>query len=261
MKECWGEYQLEKNQPHFWRLGTLELWLQHCGDDLLVAYDNNCPVSLDNQVAIGEHSEVSIEQQWKRWYLGKWDGVLRFSPVLPNYSTVAWFTPPLNLHNKKHTVFFTTVPLWLRVEVPSTSDPLLFEVPTFLLSKTWYGDNFSGEACYSLRTTPHHQLETLPETPFSAVCPISVFNDSGGSAEFERVLLRTASINIYQAESGRMWTNRIQTTLKKDDKTIHTSDNIKPPHYEPVNAQPVALAREPERSKIPKSIKNFKLFG
>ncbi len=102
---------------------------------------------------------------------------------------------------KQKLTFFIKIPLSIQVYFSKNQpENLLREIPGTRLSDTWFGDPDSGEPAFALGSDFYLNLENIDISALEAVCPVSIFNNSSGILEVERLIIRSDNLALYKNE-------------------------------------------------------------
>ncbi|MEE4285987.1 MAG: DUF432 domain-containing protein [Mariniphaga sp.] len=126
--------------------------------------------------------------------------------------------------------FFLKIPLAVQVYFSKIQpENLLKEFPVRRLSDTWFGEPFSGEPAFSLGSDFSLTMEKIEPAVFETICPISIYNNSPGVLEVERLIIRVENLAIYRNE-GKLITSQVAIEYKGKDSissaSYHYSKNI-----------------------------------
>ena len=133
----------------------------------------------------------------------------------------------------------------------------LCEIPTVVLSKTWFGDTMSGESCYSLKSRAVRDLSSI--TPAGrAVCPVRVFNATASEMELQRMCIHVEHLGIFRT-GKRLWTNQVEINYRGDERSSQISYSS-PPEVEGKYDKIADPRVKPERNILKKSIRVMKML-
>ena len=160
----------------------------------------------------------SDDLDWTRCILGKEYTRLELVPVMPDRPVVVRPQLAVQVPQKKTTSFYVGIFVWLKIfGVYKSSKLQICEFPTVKLSKTWFGDNESGEICYILRTQAIRDKDKTTPTFFHATCPVHVTNNSEGMLDFARICLHVEYLTLY-SDGKRLWGNAARVLYKGIDQ-------------------------------------------
>ena len=132
-------------------------------------------------------------------------------------------------------LFFISIPVWVRVTAGSPEGITLCELPSMVLSNTWFGEPTAGELCYALRTRAVRSLEEVETRAYTAVCPITVSNQAPKELNFERLCVRVENLSVYQG-ADRLWTNQLEVRFQGEEQSSQVTIGREAPKFagEPV---------------------------
>ena len=213
----WDVRRLDSGGCYEAKLGLLRIWLKHTYQDWYVASEL-APFMNRRQLLLAYFRSVKKEPAgWRRWVFEAGTGTVALAPHMPDRSVVVQPDMPLRIPPSQRALFFVTIPLWISVTVGDGDRVTLCDIPTTLLSNTWFGDFAVGELCYSLRSRAKRKVEPAERAVHSVVCPVQVTNASASPLEFQHLCLSSEYLSVYQVP-GRMWTNRIDVLYQGGDQ-------------------------------------------
>jgi hypothetical protein len=252
LRDLWNPVPMRPGTPIHVSLGTLELWVRHLHEDWFVAFRRADPeVPLCPPHPVRESSALE-GLPWRRWVSGSSAAWLRLIPALPDRSVVVRPSYPLNVPTGESVLFYANVPIWVRVAVGEKAELTLCEIPSVILSNTWFGEPTAGELCYSLKTKAQRDLEAVSNHPYMAACPVHVENQAPTDLEFQRICVRVEHLHVFRGRQ-RLWTNQVEVLFKGEDFASQITVLKYAPKVEQVSER-LCPAREPvERSLLKKS--------
>lgn len=193
----WGDHSLPAEGTAEVEIGPLTLWVRSRANEIWLAH-----VSGDWTGREGERvrEPPSEEEGWIRWPVPEASGGIRLSPVFPPRTLVAKPELSFRLLPRSGARIFVRVPLWVRVEVTGDGSATLTDLPTVVLSDTWWGEATEGELCYWLPTTARRRVTPERVGPHQAVCPLDLTNRSDRELEVQKIALRVAHLSIFAGE-------------------------------------------------------------
>jgi hypothetical protein len=220
----WDVRQLDTETCYETKLGLAKIWLRHTYYDWYVAYQlmpftTRADLLRTYQRPVRREPPGLAPTAWRRWVFERGTRSVRLLPLAPDRSVVVQPDLPTRIPPGQRALIFVTLPLWIGVAVGEDEVNKLCEVPTTVLSNTWFGDFASGELCYSLRSRAKRKLEPAEQAVHSAVCPLQVTNASSTSLEFVHLCLQAEHLSIYQVP-GRLWTNRVDVVFEGTESQI-----------------------------------------
>ena len=193
----WPAQPLPDEDPLYWKLGPLRLWAKRSFDELWLTFDHQ-----DDPAATEEERvEVPETASWQRWTLKSSAAEIQLLPVLPDKPVVVKPEHPFYLTRDVKTRIYVRVPVWVRVMLGKTE---IVEIPTQVLSKTWFGSFVDGELCYWISSRARKQIAADPSKPYLAICPIEIVNRSEDKLLVDKLCHRVRKLALYSQE-GQLW--------------------------------------------------------
>lgn len=206
----WGEHSIPRDDVLTVRVGPLTLWARGEGDEIRLAHASGH--WMRPEPGAGD-APPPDDRDWVRWPVGEGVGRLVLSPALPPRTVVVEPELSFRLPPGGRARIFVRVPLWARVRVAGPGGATLTEVPSVVLSDTWWGGFTEGELCYWLPTSARRRVSPEVFTPNVAVCPLQLSNRSGGELAVERIALRVAHLSLFSDE-GRLWADETRVRYR-----------------------------------------------
>ena len=215
----WGNYKMPGTTPVEWRVGALELWIRTHADELWIYYQHDdaraagikapSPAQAPQESAApGNAPEISADVNWRRWTLQKSYEKLRILPVFPDLPVVVKPEYPFRITPQVKTRIYVRVPLWARIQLGET---IITEIPTVILSKTWFGSFTDGELCYWISSAARKAITADIARPYMAISPINIMNRSSDELLVEKICHRVKELPLFES-NGQLWSS--ETTAK-----------------------------------------------
>lgn len=228
----WGDYGLEEGTDHRVRIGPLHLRIRFSGDELWLAHAPG--------EGGGERVEAPEEAtepdgdllDWDRWAVPGGVRSVRLRPVFPDRPLVARPEHAFHLVRGAEVRIFVRVPLEVRVELVEPTAVTLAEIPTVLLSDTWFGDVMDGELMYFLPTTARREIGPEHFEPHLVACPLQLTNVSTADLDVERIALRVGHLSLFGREEG-FWADETTVRYRSAEEGSDLQVSGKPPAEAP----------------------------
>jgi len=247
----WDSNEIEVKKDYHWKIGSLDLWVKKADDEWLIAYTQVIE-DLDNK------KSIIAKPQKKPEGLG-WNRFVIVVPVLQDRAIVVGSETPVKILPGNKALFFMSIPIWVHVYVGENKKVMLTEIPTIVLSNTWFGDPMTGELGYSLSTNARRSIKELRISPQRAVCPVWVKNDTPSQLDFQRLSVHVEHLRVYRG-SKRLWTNEVQVDFFGEDQPSHIDFSDKIPNFEE-GCVLLSEERKPvDKSLLKKSVSILKYF-
>jgi hypothetical protein len=223
--QTWGALDAGEGELLRRDIGGVTLWVRASEDEWQIAH-----VYADAQdLADGEGAQDDLsELKWTRFVTVKDDKVFT-QPALPDRPVIVRPQAPIVILPGRWGRFYFSVPLFARfVSQPQGKQVPMVEIPTRLLSSTWFGDMVTGELCYTMDS---RLLRTVPETDADdayARCEMEIRNGSKERLEFQRLCVHVEHMHLYGA-GGKFWSNQVRVVFKGSEQVSQISYLPGPP--------------------------------
>jgi hypothetical protein len=206
-------------EPLLARIGPLALYIHHLRDEIHIAWDypTGPEPGEPAPATIGPAGSIDSQLEWTRWVVGRDIEQIQLQPLMPDRPAVVRPELPVKIPTGREAFFFVRVPVWVQVTIPDQQELRLSEVPSIVLSNTWFGDPQQGELCYSMRTTARREAEEETVASFRVVVPVRVRNEAPEALDVERISLAVKHLNIYRGPRC-LWTNRVEANFQGRDQ-------------------------------------------
>ena len=268
MAELWDPVELNNAVVYRCEIGGASFFIKHFENDWYVASrarERDSGVSLlapeSSQARFGKDEPSPT---WNRWIAGEEALVVRLVPALPDRSLVVKPEFTIKVPVGHSAVFYVSIPIWIRIVAGDdrTGGPslMLTEVPTALLSKTWFGDRVSGDLCYALTTHAERDLSDLKPVPHQAICPLSIRNNSQFELDFQRLCLHAENLSVFKA-SERLWTSVVNVDFRGEEQMSQIRIVDRPPDQAGQDCPKICDARvKPDKSLMKKSFQMLRFL-
>jgi hypothetical protein len=216
----WGELDLRPEESHAVRLGTLELDIKRVDSEVWV------------RVARSPAGADSHANAWERWPVPPRMRV-ELRPAVPDRLLVV--SPETTYHLPPHAEarVYVRMPLFAQlVLVDDRTETVALDLPSIVLSDTWWGTFTEGELGYWLTTKARTQLTDDLFVPHSCMCPFRLKNESAQALHVERFAVRVAHLTIF-ADGGRHWTDEVDVRYEDSPEGSEIRFGSRPPAEAP----------------------------
>ena len=252
LKALWDPFPIKAGGVVYASLGPLELWIRRFSEDWYVAHRRAEPEVQACAPKRLQSTGALEELPWSRWVSSQPAEQIRLVPALPDRSVVVRPKFPLNVPTGESVLFYVNIPIWVRVTIGESFEQAFNEIPSVVLSNTWFGEPTAGELCYALKTKALRDLDELSNHPFMVTCPVQVENQAPTDLDFQRICIRVEHLHVYRG-ARRLWTNQVEVLFKGEDFTSQINVLKYAPRLEGTSER-LCAAREPvERSLLAKS--------
>lgn len=258
-KNWWGSHPMPGEEAVCFICGPLQLWLRSTADELWISFlynggEERSPAGSEQPVPPPE------ELNWRRWTLKQHYKEIQFLPVFPDLPVVVKPEYPFRVTRDVRTKIYVRVPLWVRILLGKTT---IIEIPTVILSKTWFGDFTDGELCYWISSAARKNMEPDTSRPFLSICPIQIINRSEDELLVEKICLRVEQLTLFTFKN-QLWANETKTSYRGQAEGSEIEFSPKPPPDAPsakLVSTPRIVTTKSFTAKTFASLKDLPGFG
>jgi len=257
--EIWKPVTIKPETFYESKIGPVSIWLHYSRNDWYIAEERD-----ENNAVITPLSELRkgyklSQKEWHRWACGKGNLTVQLLPVLPDRPVVVRPESPFKFPPGSEALFFVLIPIWIRITAGHPNPITLMEVPTVVLSNSWFGDTTSGELCYAMKTRALRDLSLVTIPLFNrVVCPVHIKNNSTSQLDFLRLCVRVEHLITFLSESGGLWTNKVFVTYRGEEQLSQIVFSRTYPDFEK-DCKKITDARTPfEKSIVKRSFQVLK---
>lgn len=208
----WGEFDLRPGKWARWIIGPKEFMARSLGDEWRFAWKTGSNM-LSEEVQFESTTDIEPTEpsfELRRYALADANDKLRLTPKLADRPVIVRPETPLYLPPGQRTVLYVSTGVWLAASSASNKGGLLFEVPIYRASDTWFGTStLSGELCYTSVTSARTNAKLLAQVPHRAFTPVDISNNGSDALEIEYLRVPVTQLSLYAGNSGRLWTDKI----------------------------------------------------
>lgn len=205
----WGTRQLEVDKLFIAQFAQIRLWYKINSEELWIAHQSLDP----GMEELADLESTADDLKWSRWAFKKAPKAFQIMPIFPNRSVVAKPEHPFKVATRAQAMIYVRVPVWLRLEMAKKELETLKEIPTVVLSNTWFGTFTDGELCYWLSTKARREIAADPENPHLVICPLRIINSSEEELLVEKLRLQVRGLSIYQSD-GQLWADETKISFR-----------------------------------------------
>jgi len=257
--DTWEQIKLERDETYRWQIGPLSLWAQLQDDEYLITSQYTDEETDESQCGPVSSDQVPEDLTWSRFIVREPSIGIRLRPALPDRPVVVSPELPIKLTSNSKAVFYVSIPVWVQVTTGKGEESLLMEIPSRVLSNTWFGDTMTGELCYDLSTRARREFEKETSIDHLVLCPVSVRNDGSDPLDFQKLSVHVENLRVYRGKR-RLWSNEVGITYMGGDQPAEIRYSERKPNFEEgcelVNRERVPV----QRSILRKSFGFIKSF-
>jgi hypothetical protein len=255
----WGLLEIPEEGCSPRIVGPLRFWCKWAAEELWVAYQH---LKTEDPPPV-DPTEVPAGTAWSRWALKSSLSRLHIIPVFPDRSLVVRPEASFRMVPGASAKIYVRVPLWVRLEIAAAQRTHLLELPSVVLSNTWFGGYTEGELCYWVSSSARRQTNPDPSRPYLAICPIKIVNTSKEELFVEKLRLGVGSLSLYDA-SGQLWSDQTTVSYRGGHEVSQIDVAGRAPAEAP-KARFLAPPRQPQRKGLAartfSSLKEIPGFG
>lgn len=228
----WGPHPLPPgDEVRVVRVGPLTLRVRHQTDEVWLAHRSGGWDEPDEPEA-DEEPGSSEADDWTRWPVPADTGQVILTPGFPDRPVVVEPELSFRLIRGARARIYIRVPLWVKVQLPGKEPVTLREIPTVVLSDTWWGGFTEGELCYWLETQARRKVGPEDFESHLAICPLQLVNRSDGDLNVEKLALRVAHLSIFRG-GGSYWADETRVRYQGEDEGSEIDMTGKAPEEAP----------------------------
>ena len=238
IQNTWGEHEILPGKVYGWSVGDLKLWCRRTSQEIQIARQR-LACCQDGTKMKDPPNNIS----WSRFALRKEHPSIRISPIFPDRPVVVKLESPVKLNQGVQARIYFRVPIWLKIELTTREPIVLAEIPSVVLSNTWFGSFVEGELCYWISSSARREIEPDPNRDYLAICAIQLVNKSDVDLLIEKLCLRVANLSLFFDEI-QLWSDDTRVIYKGEDATSQIDFIGKPPIETPT-AELITSPRNP----------------
>jgi len=168
------------------------------------------------------------EEAWTRWATTDWPGDIVLVPALPDRLVVVKPDEEFRLLQGARARLLVRVPLWLEVRTRDEAESAVVQIPTAVMSDTWWGTLEEGELGYWLPTRGRRKLSDADFQEHLCICPLQLENRSGEDLRVDKIALRMAHLSLYR-QHQRFWSDVTRVRYLGEDTGSRLDIEGRPP--------------------------------
>lgn len=234
MNKWWGTFTLNEGECFGWSLADFEFYIQRNAYQLQIAQaflqnaiaSNNVLPKKLNQIPSTAASSYFFNSSKAATHI-------TLIPILANRSQVSRPEIPFYIAAHEQIVLYISSPVWVRIS-SGKSLRILQEIPSKLLSDTWFGeDTLEGELCYSNTTKCAIELADVAMNSSLVFTEVTISNNRSENLLVQRIKLPLPLLSVFANAEGNLWTEKITIEALADHKMITTIEKSAPKFVEP----------------------------
>ncbi len=219
------QYLIENNSVYLFKSGCLSFWIKNIAKEWMIAYSHKDSYSCNNEPILSEKPE---DTEWARIMVRHSSGKIVIKPAMPEKPVVVQSHEEIRIPEKQESVIWVRIPMNYRIFAGSGKDELMLaEIPSEIMSKTWFGDLQTGMLAYSLNTNIITDAD-YEEFENHVSCRILITNSSKKPFAFRKLSIPANNMNIYlkKTETDSFFlTDSLLVDYSDDDRIKITLDD------------------------------------
>ncbi len=261
--QWWGTHNLDVGQTHLWKIGPLELWIEHLSREWNLS-SRNSRNWLESSVLLSKqsprpknlNSSLVYQPQEQQFSVSAGHQQYTLSPVLAPRNILSRFETPIQILPNEEVSLYLANPLYLKIDL--TSQISLAEIASYRLTDSWYGPmNSSGELCLANPNNSYLSLAQVPVRQHLVLSALQVRNSTREKWSLDRLLIPMPRLALYYSPQSGFWTNSLSIEKRLGDADGHLRIESQPPK----EAAPAQALTQPriagESSLMVRAVNNF----
>lgn len=193
----WGDVPLGTGGTHTVEVGALRLILRRTPSEIWLQ-TQRAPAWTDPG-----------EGDWLRFAAAP-ESALVIRPAMPDRVLVVSHEHRYHLPPRRDAKVYVRIPLFVQVVMTyKRHETVLLDVPSIVLSDTWWGTFTEGELAYWLSTTARSAVEDSLFLPHVGMCTLRMVNESAEPLPVERFALQAAHLSLF-TDGRKNWTDEVR---------------------------------------------------
>jgi hypothetical protein len=227
----WDEFQIENGETINWKIGSLSLWMEHRDEEYLISQANRDEdANVLSTTQVRDHEDVPEDLSWNHYIVQDPSIKFQLVPALPDRAVVVSPEFPIKLAPNSDVVFYLSIPVWVQIMVGNKKKALFMEIPSLVLSNTWFGDAMTGELCYALTTRALRKVEDHGDLRHRIICPVRILNRGAEPLDFQNLCVHVEHLRVFSG-AERLWSNDVSIIYVGDEQPNEIRYEDKIPQY------------------------------
>lgn len=214
---CWGERTI--SSPFECELGDNLLRIKRVGDEVWIGtrFTSKLAEYVDHRVV-----------EWSRWVAKRQLDRLQIVPLMPDKSVVVTPESPFSLLPEAQARVFVRIPVWAGIAEAPGAEEYIQQIPSMILSNTWFGTPIEGEMCYWISSSVRRDIRFKHPGKHLVICPIQMRNKSREQLHVEKICLRVRWLSLYQ-NGEDLWANDTRISFRGSEDASQVTVASGPP--------------------------------
>jgi len=212
----WRTELVDDNESRFWKIGEQIICLDR--------YRNEWHSAHWNWTTVNGPALPTDKLNFKTVVIRNQNNEVSLKPILANRSVISELHRAIDIPGGEKIQLYVSSPLWCQVTVGKTH-VLVDDIPSQLLSDTWFGTNtLEGELCYADHTHCSQHLDELAYSPERIISPLLIKNKSQVTLTLKHIVVPLPYLSVYMDTHNRLWTEQLVIHRNGDDTPeVHVS--------------------------------------
>lgn len=240
--DVWGDVDLGPDESRTLDFGTLRLVLRRTPTEVWLRTQRT-PRDPDPR-----------REDWLRWVAGP-ETRVSLRPAVPDRLLVVSHEYLYHLPPHGESRIYVRIPLFVQVTLSGeergsgprsdvvVADVVVADVPSMVLSDTWWGTVTEGELAYWLTTTARVSLTDDLFLPHVGMCPIHLVNHAPHALPVDRFAVRVPHLSLF-SDGDKNWTDEVSVRYAGSPEGSEIRFGGRPPSEAP-GARLVTAPRVP----------------
>lgn len=251
-----GTWEVSEGETGLFRFGPMQIWVRRQNHDWLT-FTKREPEQQKAFEFTTEGERPPSDSIWNRYAFRQEENQISLKPAFPDRPLVVRPRSPLQLPPKNKVTFYISIPLWIRLQFGNENPVVVENLPTVVLSNTWFGLPTEGELCYALKTGAVRELSQARLGDHRAICSLTVKNESTEVYPVTKICLPTRYLSLHQGKS-RLWTNTMEIVHQGPTRTGLLRPQSEPPNYEDCPVCLLPAAKKPKEDLVHRTFSGFR---
>lgn len=214
----WESVALGIDQTWHCAIGPLSLYFHRQGQQWLLAWEQQSEAEHNTRLICQETASIPDELTPTRYVFRHSPAHFYLRPRLLERPVVVKTLQPVIVPPGESVTFYISSPVCVEIQMDDSSAPLV-EIPTKVLSDTWFGPSTQvGSLCYASKTHTRNSLQDVIPRPHRAVTPVSVRNQSDELLSIDKLSIPVPHLALYGRDDGTLWTSPVSLKQTHSDE-------------------------------------------
>jgi hypothetical protein len=212
----WGALELGDGETRSLDLGTLRLIVRRTAEEVWV------------QAQRAPRLSDPEEGDWQRWSVAP-EATVALRPAMPDRLLVVSHEHSYHLPPRREAKVYVRIPLFVQVMLDGRrSEQALADLPSIVLSQTWWGTLAEGELGWWLTTKARAALTDDLFLPHYGVCRLRLENASGEALPVQRFALQVTHLSLF-SDGRKTWTDEVRVRYEGSSEGSEVRFSAEPP--------------------------------